>query len=161
MKNISMNNPKKYSLGDVEPLVAASTYPCHTVLLTVVTVNNSVVERGNICTAMEKVFQYCEREGLQSLAIPVQISEDRYAYEQANELFYAIQKSYERKDKSFVREIYLCVLDEFEVENVISKLSRSSFIANPQLVCFDWRPMVLAPEEKVQGNVVFFCLVLP
>lgn len=146
-----MKYPKKYTIGEIEQISAKSNLSFHTVLLTVTTTQNQNVKKGDINLAMQKVILHCEKEGIQSLAIPVQITEDRKASCQGNEIIEALTSQLTSKNVTSIQEVYLCIFDEHEVKEVVEMINNTTSLSS--FDCFDWRPL---PSKPMQIGNVFF-----
>lgn len=149
----------KYKSGDIIPLLAASSYPCHSILLTVMATQNKPIEKNSIFISMLKLFQYCEKENIQSVSIPVQISDEMTATMQANEIINAMKQCYTSLTKSSVKEVYLCIVDHHEVDTVITSIKETRFSDDLDMEYFDWRPSILSPSDEISasGNCVSNC----
>jgi hypothetical protein len=141
---ISLSTEKKLKIGDVKPYVPGSSFPCQAILLSVMYSQQRPLNLDDIQTAIMNALEYCEKEKVQSVAIPVQVHETEDVKSQTMAVIRALEKTFLKFRKSSLQEIYVCVVDKDELDDVVELFDKSFDI-------WDWRPISPQDENSRKG----------
>jgi hypothetical protein len=141
---ISLSTEKKLKIGDVKPYVPGSSFPCQAILLSVMYSQQRPLNLDDIQTAIMNALEYCEKEKVQSVAIPVQVHETEDVKSQTMAVIRALEKTFLKFRKSSLQEIYVCVVDKDELDDVVELFDKS-------FDRWDWRPISPQDENSRKG----------
>ena len=145
---MSLSTEKKLKIGDVKPYVPGSSFPWQAILLSVMFIQHQPVNLDDIQTAIMKALDYCEKEKVQSVAIPVQVHETEDVKSQTMAVIKALENVFLKFRKSTIQEIYVCVVDKDELDDVV-KLFMTHF--DKSYNKWDWRPIYPQDENSRKG----------
>jgi hypothetical protein len=145
---MSLSTEKKLKIGDVKPYVPGSSFPCQAILLSVMYSQQRPLNLDDIQTAIMNALEYCEKEKVQSVAIPVQVHETEDFKSQTMAVIRALEKTFLKFRKSSLQEIYVCVVDKDELDDIVELFTRHFAKSFDK---WDWRPITPQDENSRKG----------
>ena len=145
---MSLSAEKKLKIGDMKPYVPGSSFPCQAILLSVMFNQHRPVNLDDIQTAIMNALDYCEKGKVQSVAIPVQVHVTEDVKLQTMAVIRALEKTFLEFRKSSLQEIYVCVVDKVELDDVVELFTKHFAKVFHKL---DWRPISPQDENSRKG----------